>query len=134
MYLQLLTFVQAKYRFIAYSIAIVCGYIVITTGSAQATTGLSIEPDSDLFDSDNISPSQIVDRTTIESEADLVRFDFDNDNISSSKLFSKISIESNSQGIASNHIETSKPDSEDSIKVNSIDRNSPSQLLSKTTI
>jgi hypothetical protein len=92
MYSQLLAYFQAKYKLIGYLVTIVGGYLVIATGTAQAKTG-SIDPDSDLFDLDNISPSQLFGKSTIDPDAD--RFDFDSDSISSSQLFSKASIEPN---------------------------------------
>jgi hypothetical protein len=63
MYSHFLAYFQTKYKLIIYSIVIVGGYIAIASGTAQAKTG-SIEPDSDLFDSDRISPSQLFSRTT----------------------------------------------------------------------
>jgi hypothetical protein len=86
MYSHFLAYFQTKYKLIIYSIAIVGGYIAISSGTAQAKTG-SIEPDSDLFDSDRISPSQLFSKASIEHDLD--RFDFDNDNISPSQLFSR---------------------------------------------
>ncbi len=85
MYSHFLAYFQTKYKLIIYSIAIVGGYIAISSGTAQAKTG-SIELDSDLFSS-NISPSQIFSKTSIDPDFD--RFDFDNDNISPSQLFTK---------------------------------------------
>ncbi len=68
MYLQLLTYIQTRYRVIYYLVAIVGWYVAIASTNAGATTS-NPESDTDTFDSDKISSSQIVDRSTTASRA-----------------------------------------------------------------